>query len=1191
MSKGMSIKGKIGLTVLLLIAVLAVTAGAVSAADTLDMLNEDKYTLGYEIYANGTANISVLLDTTTNLGAGNVTVQFNTSLNSTLGNLNLTYVPATSYRYQGTLNLVYGSSVIANETAGVGSGPGTYIYVYYPNGTSPTVQRTAYIMANASQKDSWYIGELVQVNISPASTAVVTLEPDTANGTPSSSSFAPTTVTDGGYGDLANDGFAGLFLDPNSNAANLAPGYHWIKISYDGGLTYTTTGRVFIKANNLVVSYVDGSIYSGESLKVKIFSARGPYVPLRVEIKDPSGAVVTEGIEAWNDPDTFAGISGNYIWLITNTNGFAYFQWNTSAVSGGIRDGAYTLTVRDYRGAVWSVYVSNTGAGVSANVVGNSSWYQNGDITGVNLFMTDFAKVLEESSTFTVGAVTISVNVDPAEVTKGDYIYITGSTNSGKQVNLTITGPMNGSYTDTITPAGDGSFSFKVDTSTLDKTGTYKVKVETDGTDASTTFTLAGASLTADVSATSVLKGESVTVSGTTNLADTGSVYDVLRSGSFNKVKIWVATSSDPNDIYQDNNGVNQTFTVDISDGTYSKKISTTFYDKGTYVVYVELYEDPTTILKTKTLTFSVQSPEFTLSADKSEVVRGASVTFSGHTTLGTGLKVDFDFGGLVGAATTYTDANGDYSMKITVPSDADIKSYKITATLTDAEGNTHDASVTISVVEQAISISVDKETLIRGDSFTLTGSSTVKDVPLRAYFIGPSGTFAGLTEKTGAENPNGTLVNGLPITVTSEGTFTQTFAVDIGQATGVYKVYVYAPSNATIVKKTDPFDVVVINVINPSITSLTIPEEVVLNEKLTITGATDSPKTGSTTVNVRIEGPNIDKLLTGNAVAGDKTFKVEWDTLQSATDSSKNLAVGEEYTVTVDLVYDGSGVDSAQGSFKIIRPYIHVAAPSAVQIGDDLVATIHTNHGKNWEIWVSMTGPNLPLGDYMKKVYTDENGTATATFVTKGLSEGTYTITARDFSKTKLAGQDEKDIFQIPPDSSEADENSADDDAVYSVDVLLTVTAPAANIQVTDVKVSPSQVEVGEPVTIKATVENSGDLEGSADITLKVAGTEVATKSVSLGPGESDIVSFTVTEDTPGTYNVDVNGVTGSFTVKAKPTPTPPPKTPTPPPATPKPTTPPPTPTPTPEKQPGFEAIFAVVGLLAVAYLLRRRH
>ncbi|MEM2086807.1 MAG: PGF-CTERM sorting domain-containing protein, partial [Archaeoglobaceae archaeon] len=72
---------------------------------------------------------------------------------------------------------------------------------------------------------------------------------------------------------------------------------------------------------------------------------------------------------------------------------------------------------------------------------------------------------------------------------------------------------------------------------------------------------------------------------------------------------------------------------------------------------------------------------------------------------------------------------------------------------------------------------------------------------------------------------------------------------------------------------------------------------------------------------------------------------------------------------------------------------------------------------------------------------------------------------------------------------------------------------------------------------------------------------------------------------------------------LKEKPTPTPttpPPTTPpvttpavtptTPPPTTPPVTTPPPTTTPAPGPIPGFEAIFAIAGLVAIAYLLRRR-
>ncbi|MBU2618011.1 MAG: PGF-CTERM sorting domain-containing protein [Euryarchaeota archaeon] len=88
---------------------------------------------------------------------------------------------------------------------------------------------------------------------------------------------------------------------------------------------------------------------------------------------------------------------------------------------------------------------------------------------------------------------------------------------------------------------------------------------------------------------------------------------------------------------------------------------------------------------------------------------------------------------------------------------------------------------------------------------------------------------------------------------------------------------------------------------------------------------------------------------------------------------------------------------------------------------------------------------------------------------------------------------------------------------------------------------------------------------------------------------------------DTTKTSSVSVNSI---FVPIPTPTPTPVPAVPAVPAVTPTPTvtptpaptptsaptpTPTPAPTPTPTPMPGFEAVFAIVGLLAVAYLLRR--
>ncbi len=85
---------------------------------------------------------------------------------------------------------------------------------------------------------------------------------------------------------------------------------------------------------------------------------------------------------------------------------------------------------------------------------------------------------------------------------------------------------------------------------------------------------------------------------------------------------------------------------------------------------------------------------------------------------------------------------------------------------------------------------------------------------------------------------------------------------------------------------------------------------------------------------------------------------------------------------------------------------------------------------------------------------------------------------------------------------------------------------------------ISDATVTSGTPVTVTADVENTGDEVGSIDIVLKVNGVVIETETVVLGAGESTPISWTVTKTTPGTYTIDVNGETATFTVEAAPEP-----------------------------------------------------
>ena len=84
------------------------------------------------------------------------------------------------------------------------------------------------------------------------------------------------------------------------------------------------------------------------------------------------------------------------------------------------------------------------------------------------------------------------------------------------------------------------------------------------------------------------------------------------------------------------------------------------------------------------------------------------------------------------------------------------------------------------------------------------------------------------------------------------------------------------------------------------------------------------------------------------------------------------------------------------------------------------------------------------------------------------------------------------------------------------------------------NLSISPTTVDRGESVAITVEVTNTGGLEESCTITLLIDGVEEATQELTLGPGATDTVTFTVTGDKAGTHEVTVGGLSDSFTVTA---------------------------------------------------------
>lgn len=94
--------------------------------------------------------------------------------------------------------------------------------------------------------------------------------------------------------------------------------------------------------------------------------------------------------------------------------------------------------------------------------------------------------------------------------------------------------------------------------------------------------------------------------------------------------------------------------------------------------------------------------------------------------------------------------------------------------------------------------------------------------------------------------------------------------------------------------------------------------------------------------------------------------------------------------------------------------------------------------------------------------------------------------------------------------------------------------TARGPDLKVVDME-APS-VKAGETATINVEVINSGGQQGSKVFELMVAGESAGEENVTLGPGESTTITFSVTKDSPGSYSLEIDAESGSLSVGFEP-------------------------------------------------------
>jgi hypothetical protein len=105
----------------------------------------------------------------------------------------------------------------------------------------------------------------------------------------------------------------------------------------------------------------------------------------------------------------------------------------------------------------------------------------------------------------------------------------------------------------------------------------------------------------------------------------------------------------------------------------------------------------------------------------------------------------------------------------------------------------------------------------------------------------------------------------------------------------------------------------------------------------------------------------------------------------------------------------------------------------------------------------------------------------------------------------------------------------------VMTVSSACQSSEPPAKFETTSLNIKPWEVDIGEKAVISAQVTNSGSTSGVYSVNLTVDGKKVDTKSISLDPGYSQTVNFTLSKDEAGTYEIGVGKSTATLTVKSK--------------------------------------------------------
>jgi len=210
-----------------------------------------------------------------------------------------------------------------------------------------------------------------------------------------------------------------------------------------------------------------------------------------------------------------------------------------------------------------------------------------------------------------------------------------------------------------------------------------------------------------------------------------------------------------------------------------------------------------------------------------------------------------------------------------------------------------------------------------------------------------------------------------------------------------------------------------------------------------------------------------------------------------NVTASPTEIEAGDIITINVTVTNEGNFSETFNVAiYADTSPYDYITDPATGRLIDIQVAV----------------GDEITVGTQtVTGLAPSANTTLTVTWNSTGAEEGNYTMSA----KSLLSDSDTRDNIFIGDT------------------VKIKPSALAHNIAVTNVVPSPTEVTVGENVTISVTVKNKGNFSETFDVTIYYDSTAIANQTnVTLASGNSSTLTF----------KWDTTGVSeGTYTISAK--------------------------------------------------------